>query len=145
MTASQNLTPVWHYGPTPEECSQLRAEVFLQEQGFSYDKDAIDPTCYHLCVYLDSIPIGVARMFWDGEDTMHIGRLAVKKALRGQHIGQYLMSQLEKKAKELGAKRLMLGAQLHAVPFYEACGFSQFGELFEDDGAPHRHMEKRIG
>ena len=144
MVLSDYLVPVWHYGLIPADCSRLREEVFLQEQGFSYDIDDTDDLCYHLCVYLEEIPVGVARLFHDGDDTMHIGRLAVKKAFRGQHIGTFLMSCLEHKAKELGAKRLILGAQMHAVAFYESCGFSAYGEPFDDDGAPHRHMEKQI-
>lgn len=145
MIASENLTFSWHYGQTPEDCSKLRAEVFLDEQGFSYDKDDMDAVCYHLCVYdRDGQAVGVARMFRDGETTMHAGRIAVKKALRGQHIGRFIIACLEQKGKELGMEYLELGAQLHAVPFYENCGFTPFGELFEDDGAPHRHMRKRI-
>ena len=103
MVLSDYLVPVWHYGLIPADCSRLREEVFLQEQGFSYDIDDTDDLCYHLCVYLEEIPVGVARLFHDGDDTMHIGRLAVKKAFRGQHIGAFLMSCLEHKAKELGA------------------------------------------
>ena len=48
MISTNNLTPVWHYGETPADCSNLRAEVFLDEQGFSYDKDDTDPVCWHL-------------------------------------------------------------------------------------------------
>ena len=144
MISSNNLTPVWHYGETPEDCSKLRAEVFLDEQGFSYDKDDTDPVCWHLCVYLDGQAVGVSRMFRDGEKTLHCGRIAVKKALRGQHIGQFIIACMEAKGKELGAEKLELGAQMHAVTFYEGCGFKPFGEIFEDDGAPHRHMRKTL-
>lgn len=145
MISSQNLTAVWQHGETPADCSKLRAEVFLEEQGFSYDKDDTDAVCYHLCVYRDGQAVGVARMFRENESTMHIGRIAVKKNLRGQHIGRFIITNLEEKAKELGAGYLELGAQLHAIPFYETCGFSKYGELFDDDGAPHCHMKKQIG
>ena len=89
-------------------------------------------------------PTPSAGIFWDGEKTLHCGRIAVKKALRGQHIGQFIIACMEAKGKELGAEKLELGAQMHAVTFYEGCGFEPFGEIFEDDGAPHRHMRKTL-
>ena len=144
MISSADLTPVWHHGETPEECAKLRAEVFIGEQGFPYDKDEDDARCYHLRVVLDGQTVGVSRMFWENETTLHCGRIAVKKALRGQHIGQFIIACMETKGKELGAEKLELGAQMHAVTFYEGCGFEPFGEIFDDAGAPHRHMRKLL-
>ena len=47
------------------------------------------------------------------------------------------------KAKTLGARKVVLGAQLDKVPFYKTLGFKeQTGEIFDDGGAPHVMMEK---
>jgi ElaA protein len=39
-----------------------------------------------------------------------------------------------------GAARAKLGAQTHALGFYEALGFVAFGPEFLDAGMPHREM-----
>ncbi len=39
-----------------------------------------------------------------------------------------------------GLRCVYLGAQTHAVPFYERLGYAAFGEEFDDAGLPHRHM-----
>lgn len=123
-----------------ERCFAVRKEVFLEEQGFSYDRDSQDDTALHLLFLDDERPIGALRLFRDGDD-WHVGRICVKKSYRGQGIGRFMVEECLLKAKELGkASYLTLGAQLHAREFYEKLGFSAYGEPFLDDGAPHVHM-----
>ena len=39
-----------------------------------------------------------------------------------------------------GVKKVKLGAQTHALGFYEHLGFTAFGDEFDDAGIPHREM-----
>ena len=39
-----------------------------------------------------------------------------------------------------GFSRAKLGSQVHAIPFYEALGFTAEGPVYDDAGIPHRDM-----
>ena len=121
----------------------VRNTVFIEEQGFSEDLDELDGRSVHLIFYREDAPIAAARAFSEGGGTWHIGRVAVLKELRGTGLGARVMRRMEQALIERGATRLILGAQLHAVPFYEKLGFCRFGDRFDDAGAPHQMMEKR--
>lgn len=121
-------------------CFALRKAVFMDEQGFSYDRDEVDARALHLLFLDDDTPVGTLRLFLDGDD-WHVGRICVKKSHRGQGVGKFMLEECILKAREMGkAKRLILGSQMQARGFYEKLGFTAYGEPFDDDGAPHVHM-----
>ncbi|MBO4541232.1 MAG: GNAT family N-acetyltransferase [Bacilli bacterium] len=136
------------YFGVPEDACAIRDEVFTMEQGFSdeIEYDEHDPNCWHVVLYLDGFPIATGRVFAEDPELYHIGRLAVRKAFRGQKVGTYAMKFLETKAKSLGARRLVLGAQLDKAPFYEKNGYSKnpTGEIYEEEGVPHILMFKTL-
>ena len=77
----------------------------------------------------------------DNEDTVKIGRIAVKKDKRGLHLGEKIVLELLRKSKEDGAKIVRVGAQTHAVGFYEKCGFSLVGTPeYMEENIPHYDM-----
>ena len=72
----------------------------------------------------------------------HIGRLAVLKEYRGQGLGAQALLALVAEADRIGLDRVYLGAQKHAVGFYERLGFSVYGEPYMEVGIEHVHMER---
>ena len=140
-----NYTVKWSdYGVPDPEGMKLREEVFVQEQRFPYDADACDDVSYHLTIYCGKFCGGTGRIYAEHGGGFHAGRIAVKKDYRGLGLGKALLCELEKKAKELGGSRLVVGAQLQAKGFYEACGFSEKGSVYLEDGVKHILMEKTI-
>ena len=126
------------------EPMRIREEVFTIEQGFAApDSDSYDPVATHVMVYLDSVPAATGRFYADG-DTFHPGRVAVRKAFRGTGLGRVVMEALEQEARRQGAKKLRLGAQLYARPFYERCGYHATGERYMDEFCEHEYMEKEL-
>ena len=109
----------------PEDAKTIREEVFVKEQGFSLESefDEHDQHSWHVVLYLDGYPISTGRAFPENPELFRIGRIAVRKAFRGQKIGTYTMKFLETKAKTLGGRRLVLGAQLDKARFYETLGY----------------------
>jgi predicted GNAT family N-acyltransferase len=77
-------------------------------------------------------------------DSAKIGRMAVLQTWRRRGVGRALLNTLIRIAAERQASRLVLHAQVHAIPFYTAHGFQVVGEEFEEAGIPHRRMERRI-
>lgn len=124
----------------------IRETVFVKEQGVSpseeYDEHEL--TAQYVIGYDTSgDPIATARYRGIG-DTAKIERVAVLKNNRGQGIGKKLIQYIEKIASEQGYQHFKLGAQTHAIPFYEALGYVAYGDVFMDANIPHRYMKKTI-
>lgn len=135
---------VWsEFGVLPSEARRIREEVFIQEQGFCNELDDTDGQSYHLQLMKEEKVIGTARLFWEDKTTMHIGRVAVEKESRGGS-GSVILAACCEKAHELGAERVVLGAQCRAMGFYAKNGFQPFGDEFDDEGCPHQMMEKKL-
>ncbi len=135
---------------------QLRAEVFVGEQGVpvELERDARDEDADHALARRGGRPIGAGRLVVEnpgfaGLDSAwgpigHLGRLAVRAEGRRQGLGAALVTAIEQRAVRLGLAYVYLGAQTHAVPFYERLGYAPFGAEFDDAGLPHRHMARRV-
>jgi len=104
------------------------------------DFDGQDHDALHVLVSDQGKYVGTGRMLKDG----HIGRLAVIREHRGQGSGAKMVETLIKEAKQMDMKRVYLGAQKHAIGFYEKLGFSVYGEPYTEVNIEHIHMEKFI-
>lgn len=125
-------------------CQALRHAVFIEEQGvpFEIERDGRDDVAHHMLATLDDQPTGTARVLIAG-DTGRIGRVCVLANARGQGIGTGLVRAAVAHLRTLpDLHRAVLGAQTHALDFYQRLGFSAFGPVYADAGnVPHRDME----
>ena len=130
----------------PKESIDIRYQVFTLEQGFAQevDLDDHDKESIHILVYDNNKAIATGRMFKESDDTYHIGRIAVIKNYRGLKIGSLILEVFEKKAKELGAKNVVLGSQIDKTEFYIKNGYQKYGDIFDDANYPHVMMRKYI-
>ncbi len=119
----------------------LRHLVFVEEQGVSpkIERDAEDAHALHILAETDGTPVGCARLLVSG-NTAHIGRLAVRKELRGRGIGAKICRFLIDYCQAEGYLRIGLHSQYHAIGFYEKLGFKPHGEAFEEAGIKHIEM-----
>lgn len=123
----------------------IRMTVFVKEQQVSIEEEVLDEEpCTHFIVYQETTPIATARLFPKTDQRAYVQRVAVLKDYRGQHIGQQLIAHMEMVAKEMGFSELKLGAQTHALGFYEQLGYKAFGEEYLDAGIWHYDMLKTI-
>lgn len=122
--------------------NHIRHDVFVKEQGvpLELELDGLDPEATHALALDGDTQIATGRLLEDG----HIGRVSVKKAFRGQHIGQRIMENLIEHAQCRGMTRVWLSSQCHAVQFYQKLGFTAFGEVFQDAGIDHIKMRKKL-
>ncbi|MFD5509798.1 GNAT family N-acetyltransferase [Streptomyces sp. NPDC059761] len=137
-------------------CFAVRTEVFVVEQSVpeSIEYDAYDAVAVHvLAVAPDGEPLGTGRLLHGpaalgktgGDPTVgSLGRLAVRKAARGLGVGVALVRAIEAEAGRLGLSAVDLGAQTHALGFYERLGYVAYGPEFEDAGIPHRSMRRAL-
>ena len=124
----------------PPEAIAIREEVFMKEQGFQDEFDAIDASATHLVLFDNKTPVGTCR-FYTEDGVYLIGRIAVIKSHRGKHLGATL---LEAAIRSDGGTLTRLHAQCRAQTFYEKQGYRAFGEIGLDEGCPHIWMEKRL-
>lgn len=127
-------------------CFALRHLVFVAEQGVPIEEeiDDLDPSATHLLAWDGAIPVGAARVVFDG-DTAKIGRVCVLAQARGTGLGVALIRHAVEVARAKGATTARLGAQTHALGFYEKLGFAAFGPIYLDAGIDHRDMELPLG
>jgi predicted GNAT family N-acyltransferase len=127
----------WNDGQ--EALRAVRHAVFVVEQGVpeSLEWDALDEASLHaLAVDERNDAVGCARLLPDG----HVGRVAVLMPWRHRGVGSMLLQTLVACARERGDARVLLNAQVSAMPFYARHGFVACGDVFDEAGIPHRAM-----
>lgn len=125
-----------------DTCFFLRHTVFVEEQGVPVEEeiDVMDEVATHMLASLDGVPTGTARVLFDGE-TAKIGRVCVLPEGRGTGMGAALIRKGIEVAKgQSGITQVKLGAQVHALGFYEKLGFEVYGPVYDDAGIDHRDM-----
>lgn len=129
-----------------DTCQSLRRVVFIEEQGVSEadEVDGRDGDALHVLATIDGAPMGCARILVDGT-VAKIGRVCVVQAARGTGLGAAIITAcLDVARRQDGVTTAKLGAQTHALPFYERLGFVAFGPVYDDAGIPHRDMERPL-
>ena len=128
----------------PADAKAIRKAVFVEEQGFHNEFDRTDDASLHIVAYDGDKPVGVCRIFPDRGKTWTLGRLAVLKPYRGQHLGANLVAKAEETARSHGADRLTLHAQERVEGFYKSLGYRDMGIHDQDEGCPHMWMGKPL-
>ncbi|MEW2416215.1 GNAT family N-acetyltransferase [Streptomyces sp. NPDC046866] len=138
-----------------EACFAVRTEVFVVEQSVppEIEYDAYDADAVHvLAVAADGTALGTGRLLYGptalgktGDPAAgSLGRLAVTAAARGLGVGAALVRAIEAEACRLGLRSVVLGAQTHALGFYERLGYEPYGPEFVEAGIPHRAMRRPL-
>ena len=128
------------------EILKARAEVFVVEQSCCYqDLDGRDKNAYHvflrdengIAAYLRVLEAGVQY------DSVCIGRVITLR--RGIGLGARIIEAGVGVAKEkLNADKIIIGAQCHAIGFYEKQGFKVISDEYLDEGIPHVKMIREL-
>lgn len=127
-------------------CQAVRYAVFVQEQGvpIGVEQDGQDDSAHHILACVAGRPVGAARILITG-NTGKIGRVCVLADHRRQGLGAALIRACIAHLQDLpDLSRAELGAQTHALPFYEKLGFIAFGPEYTEINTPHRMMERTL-
>jgi predicted GNAT family N-acyltransferase len=136
------------HGPAFADVIAIRRTVFTDEQALTDTVDR-DPYDYGagaavVLALLDGRPVGTGRLHvWRGFG--QIAWVAVLAPERGLGIGWDIMLALLAAAGRLGARRVTLSAQTHAIGFYEKLGFHTVGGTFIMGNIEHITMERDLG
>ena len=125
----------------------VRRLVFQTEQGVEaeLDFDGQDETSVQIIAYLDSQPVGTARIRYLNTQTAKIERLAVLSTARGQGIGKKIMEKAIEVVAQKNIQEVLIHAQEYIKGLHQQLGFEQEGEEFEEAGITHVKMRKKLG
>jgi YbgC/YbaW family acyl-CoA thioester hydrolase len=129
------------------EAQMIRTEVFVAEQKIPAEMewDAADAECVHAVAYNRlGMPVATGRLLEHVPGVAKIGRMAVRRALRGSRVGRAVLEALMQAARERGEREVILHAQMSAEPFYRRAGFTQRGPVFEEAGIAHVEMVRAL-
>jgi ElaA protein len=130
---------------------QLRARVFILEQGPYLDPDGLDRQSWHLLGRLAAPQAGLAA----GEPVAclrvvdaglkyaepSIGRVVTHAALRGSGLGRALVAQgVSRCDAAWPGQPNRISAQAHLAGFYGSFGWQPVGEPYLEDNIPHLEM-----
>lgn len=129
------------------EMLRLRSDVFVVEQNCVFlDQDNKDQKCHHLLLYSQDSLVAYARLVPPGvsyPNIMSIGRILTSLEVRSTGVGKQLMEiAIAECYKLFGNGPIKIGAQLYAKKFYNAFGFEQSSEVYDEDGIDHIEMTK---
>jgi predicted GNAT family N-acyltransferase len=125
----------------------LRHEVFVEEQKVpvELELDHEDDSALHAVVLNRmGMPVATGRLLQQTPGVARIGRMAVKKQMRGSDLGRRVLHALMEAAKHRGDTQVILHAQCSAQGFYKRSGFEPHGLVFEDAGMAHIEMVRAL-
>jgi len=125
----------------------VRREVFIVEQSIAEDEeyDGLDQDCLHYVAMNGAQVVGTARVRFLSIESAKLERMAVLRNFRRKGAGTGILSLIETELKTRRIKEAVLHAQMTAVPFYLACGFTATGSTFYEADIEHIKMQKLFG
>ncbi len=110
------------------------------------EKDEMEETGIHAWATDETnLVFGVCRLQFNSTEEAQLRFMGVAEFAQGKGIGKKLIDYLEGKAKEKGAKKMILQSRENAVPFYLKCGYSVVEKSFLMWGEiQHYLMEKEL-
>ena len=132
-----------HWDDLGWDAMEIRIEVFVDEQliALELENDEEDAAAFHAVAYngLGQV-IATGRLLKGQQGQGRIGRMAVKRVLRGSGLGAAVLAALQTEATRRGDNELALHAQTSAQGFYERLGFKARGDVFDEVGLSHVEM-----
>lgn len=130
---------------TYQDALSLRKAIFVVEQQVPLELEIEnEELCTHFVLYEDNIPQSTVRLFQKNSTDYKVQRMAVVASARKKGYGREIMLFAEDYVKKMAGTRIILGAQIQAIPFYEKLGYKVFGDEYLDAGIKHFDMEKRL-
>ena len=127
----------------------VRMRVFVGEQGIPANVEVDDadsaPDTVHAVALHQGAVIATGRLLPDVDGKgPHIGRMAVERDWRRNGVGGKVLTFLEEQGRLLQFQQITLHAQEYVKSFYEQHGYDEVGEMFLEEGIPHREMVKTL-
>ena len=131
-----------------DESVELRYKILLEPLGLKFlDTHRLKEAEYlHIgCIEnLDDKLVGSLILAPVDNDTIRLMQVAVDNIYQGEGVGCQMVAYAEKRAKDTGYNKIVMHAMLSVVSFYEKNGYTQEGDIFEEQGITFAKMIKNI-
>jgi ribosomal protein S18 acetylase RimI-like enzyme len=108
-------------------------------------RDEHESGAIHLMAWAGETLVGVGRLHFSGPAEAQVRYMAVEAEYAGRGVGSTILDTLEERARQSGARRIVLNARETAVAFYRKHGYTlvdKSGTLF--GSIEHWSMSKEI-
>lgn len=135
------------------EILRMRNGVFTAEQScVDQDADNLDliDNAYHVIGYVEDNeePVAYARLVFDKDESVRLGRLLVIKEYRKTGLGKALLDKVLSTVEELKPQYhtnlIVIHSQFYLREWYAKYGFEIVGDAFEEGRIMHVKMEKKL-
>ena len=92
------------------------------QDGKNY-RDEREPNSLHMTAWIGDQLVGTGRLHLLNGEEVQVRSMAVEQGFERRGIGGLILRELEKRAVERGARRVVLDARDSAVPFYRKLGY----------------------
>lgn len=125
---------------------RLRCEVFVTEQGITLPEldDADLAAVQVFCLNQEQTDALATCRLFQANGRWLLGRVAVAKAARRQHLGSQMLAAVHSFLAKRGVSALYCHAQMPVVPFYQQLGYQISGQPFDEGGVMHVMMRKNL-
>ena len=131
-----------------DELVQLRYKILLEPLGLKFLDSFRDKEAGYLhlgCIEgLDDKLVAGLVLAPVNDEEVRMMQVAVETRYQGEGIGRELVRYAEKRAKACGFTKIVMHAMLSVVNFYEKIGYTQEGDIFEENGITFAKMVKKI-
>jgi predicted GNAT family N-acyltransferase len=134
-----------------EKALALRHAVFIDEVGRdrTMERDGFDDSGMHVVAVLNGVEVVGTLRYYQRTRTEEmmpcIGRVAVRRDVRGRGVGASMMTAAHWLLTAQGYVACYLHAEATAVGFYEKLGYVRRSDWFQESGKPHVRMEFGLG
>jgi YbgC/YbaW family acyl-CoA thioester hydrolase len=125
----------------------IRTEVFIDEQKIPVEMewdDAEESALHAVAFNRFGLPLATGRLLEHVPGVAKIGRMAVRRSVRGSGVGRAVLDALMQAARARGDAEVLLHAQTSARAFYSGAGFAARGDPFDEAGIPHIEMTRPL-
>jgi predicted GNAT family N-acyltransferase len=134
------------YGDMTENEYKMRYAIFVEEQKMAYEDEFEndEDNFIHCHIYNRKELVACARLGPVTNGAIRIGRIAVRRDLRGNGLGKKIVDYAESVGYKSGCNSFFLIAQSYAKGFYRKMGYITEGEEFMEAGILHCKMTKNL-
>lgn len=131
------------------EWVDLRQKVLRDPLGLKYSSEDLkeERDDKHLIVRFGDRPVvgGLILRLWNQDRAVaKMRQVAVAPDFQGLGLGQLLVREFERVAREMNISEIVLHSRLAVREFYEKLGYATEGDIFTEVGLPHLRMRKTL-
>lgn len=117
----------------------IRGIVFIEEQKVDWEGeiDEFEDSAIHFLGEHEGQPVAAGRLRFLEGGWAKLERIAVRPAWRGQGHARRMVEAMMRAARDRGALRMKLHAQVYLEDFYASFGFRTEGGIFDECGIDH--------